>query len=58
MVQISLKADESNPDTTVLTLTASLIGHISEDLMSCLDDGWQQLFGEGGLKSYIENNGN
>ena len=58
VVQISLKADESNPHTTVLTLTDSLIGHVSEDLMSCLDDGWRQLFGEGGLKSYIENNGN
>lgn len=55
VVQIALEANDSRPDdATVLTLTDSLIGHVTEDLVSCLDDGWQQLYGEGGLKSYVE----
>lgn len=53
VVQISLRDGETQ-ETTVLTLTDSLIGHVSDELLGCLDDGWRQLFGEGGLKSYVE----
>lgn len=55
VVQIALAANTETPEErTTLTLTDSLIGHVSEDLLSCLDDGWRQLFGEGGLKSHVE----
>jgi uncharacterized protein YndB with AHSA1/START domain len=55
VVQISLQPGESR-DTTVLTLTDSLIGHVSDDLLSGLDDGWRQLYGEGGFKTHVESN--
>ena len=54
VVQIALASKRGSDNTTVLTLTDSLIGHVTEDLLSCLDDGWRQLYGEGGLKSHIE----
>jgi len=55
VVQISLEPGEGASETsTVLTLTDSLIGHVHDELLGSLDDGWRQLFGEGGLKSYVE----
>ena len=51
VVQIELSA---NGDATTLKLTDSLIGHITAELASSLDQGWRQLYGEGGLKSYVE----
>ncbi len=52
VVQISLEpiGDES----TRLTLTDSIIGHLSDDLVASLDEGCRQLFGEGGLKGFVE----
>ncbi len=55
VVQISLQAGAS-AERTLLTLTDSLIGHLSDDLLSSLDDGWRQLYGEGGLKTHVESN--
>ena len=52
VVQITLK--ESGGGGTQLTLTDSIIGHLSDDLVSSLDGGWRQLYGEGGLKSFVE----
>ena len=55
VVQIALEPGKEDPESaTVLTLTDSLIGHMNDELLSCLDDGWRQLYGEGGFKSYIE----
>ncbi len=54
VVQISLEAAKDDDGKTTLTLTDSLIGHVTEDLVSCLDEGWRQLFGDGGLKSHVE----
>lgn len=57
VVQIALDPDEDSPeDVTRLTLTDSIVGHVTEDLVSCLDEGWRQLYGEGGLKTYVEAN--
>ena len=52
VVQISLEKIED--DSTLLTLTDSIIGHLSDDLIASLDGGWRQLYGEGGLKSHAE----
>ncbi len=52
MVQITLELDGDN--STVLKLTDSLIGHISEGLLDSLDEGWHQIYGDGGLKSFVE----
>ncbi|MCB1096632.1 MAG: SRPBCC domain-containing protein [Verrucomicrobiae bacterium] len=55
VVQIALAPDEDRPaEATVLTLTDSLIGHVSDHLMSSLAEGWGQLYGEGGLKTHVE----
>ena len=56
VVQVSLSDPKNGGEgkTTRLTLTDSLIGHLSDELLSGLDDGWRQLYGEGGLKSYLE----
>lgn len=55
IVEISLSPGKENPDnTTLLTLSDSLIGHISDEMTSSMVDGWQMLYGEGGLKSYVE----
>lgn len=51
IVQIAL-TDQS--DVTSLVLSDSLVGHLTEDLLKSLESGWLQLFGEGGLKSYVE----
>jgi hypothetical protein len=45
---------EAGEDTTKLTLTDSLIGHLTEELLGNMVDGWRQLFGDGGLKSHLE----
>ncbi len=52
VVQITLKPAADG--RTLLTLTDSIIGHLSDDLTSSLDEGWRQLYGEGGLKSFVE----
>lgn len=55
VVQIALSPSEADPDgSTTLVLTDSLIGHVTDDLVSSLDEGWRQLYGDGGLKSYVE----
>lgn len=36
------------------TWTAALIGHLNDETLDCLDEGWRQLYGEGGLKTHIE----
>ena len=54
VVQIALESNSSSSKSTTLTLTDSLIGHVTEELLSCLDEGWRQLYGEGGLKSHVE----
>ncbi len=52
VVQIALA---ENPDgSTLLTLTDSLIGHLTEEHLASTKDGWRLLYGEGGLKSFIE----
>ena len=48
------RRDEAGEDTTKLTLTDSLIGHLTEELLGNMVDGWRQLFGDGGLKSHLE----
>ena len=52
VVQIALEALDG--EKTKLTLTDSIIGHVTEDLFSCLEDGWKMLYAEGGLKTYVE----
>jgi hypothetical protein len=54
MVQINLAPDKESLDSTRLELTDSLIGHINEEMLSCIGDGWKQIYGEGGLKSFVE----
>lgn len=55
VVQLDLAPVEGRANkATTLTLTDSLIGHVTDELTSSLDEGWQQLYGEGGLKSYVE----
>lgn len=55
VVQIALEPGETDPEhTTRLTLTDSLIGHVHDELLGCLDEGWRQLFGDGGLKTFAE----
>lgn len=55
VIQITLARNEGHPkEATVLTLTDSLIGHVTEELLSSLEEGWGQLYGEGGLKTYVE----
>ena len=54
VVQIELKPTGSG--RTLLTLSDSIVGHLSDDLLSGLDEGWRQLYGEGGLKSFVEVN--
>ena len=55
VVQINLAPSESRPDdATVLTLIDSLIGHVTEETMSSLGEGWGQIYGDGGLKTYVE----
>lgn len=55
VVQIALEPGKDSPgESTLLTLTDSLIGHIGDELLSCLDEGWRQLYGEGGLKTHVE----
>jgi uncharacterized protein YndB with AHSA1/START domain len=58
VVQIGLKPSASRPneEATLLTLTDSLIGHVSDALVASLEEGWGLLYGEGGLKFYIESN--
>ena len=57
VVQIALAPNKDRPENaTTLKLTDSLIGHVTEELVSCLDEGWRQLYGEGGLKTYVEAN--
>jgi uncharacterized protein YndB with AHSA1/START domain len=57
VVQISLKPGADDPEnSTLLTLTDSIVGHLTDDLVSGLDEGWNQLYGEGGLKTYVEAN--
>ena len=53
VVQIALATNESDSGTA-LTLTDSLIGYVTEDLTSSLDEGWSQLYGDGGFKTYVE----
>lgn len=52
MVQIALEPLDG--DRTKLTLTDSIIGHVTDDLFSCLEDGWKMLYADGGLKTYVE----
>lgn len=52
VVQINLSA--AGQDRTKLTLTDSLIGHLTDELLGNVKDGWNMLFGEGGLKSHAE----
>ena len=55
VVTITLAPSKSNPeDATVLTLQDSLIGHLTEETLDNMNEGWNQLFGEGGLKSFVE----
>ena len=54
VVQIALASRGKSDEATTLTLTDSLIGHVHDELLSGLDDGWRQLYGEGGLKTYVE----
>ena len=55
VVQIGLEPVEGREtEATILTLTDSLIGHVSDELADSLDEGWRQLYGDGGLKSYVE----
>lgn len=51
IVQIALSENEGG---TLLTLSDALVGHLSAELLQSLEDGWLQLFGDGGLKSYLE----
>ena len=51
VVQINL---ESSGPGTKLTLSDSLIGHLTDELLGNMADGWNLLFGEGGLKSCVE----
>jgi len=55
VVQIALETLEN--DRTKLTLTDSIIGHVTDDLFSCLEDGWRMLYADGGLKTYVESLG-
>lgn len=52
VVQIALES--AGNDQTKLTLTDSIIGHVTDDLFSCLEDGWKMLYADGGLKTYVE----
>ena len=55
VVQIAVEPLDSDPEkATLLTLTDSLIGHVHDELLDSLDEGWRQLFGDGGLKSFVE----
>ncbi len=55
VVQLALEPGADDPENaTRLTLTDSIIGHVTDDLMGCLDDGWRQLYGDGGFKSFVE----
>lgn len=55
IVQINLEPrEDAGGARTVLRLTDSLTGHIDDSLLASLDDGWRQLYGEGGLKSFVE----
>lgn len=51
VVQITLRAEGEG---TVLTLVDSLVGHVGEDMLASMDEGWRALLGEGGLKSHVE----
>ena len=51
VVQLALAPNDNG---TTLTLTDSLIGHVTDELASSLDEGWRQLYGEGGLKTFVE----
>ncbi len=56
VVQIALAPEPAAGESaTVLTLTDSLIGHVHDELLGSLDEGWRQVFGEGGLKTFVEN---
>ncbi len=55
VVQITLEAHSDRPDAeTQLTLTDSLIGQVTEETLTSLEEGWKMLYGDGGLKSYLE----
>ena len=55
MVQISLAASgEREADSAKLTLSDSLIGHLTDELLSNGQEDWGMLFGNGGLKPDLE----
>lgn len=55
VVQISLAASgERGAESTKLSLRDSLIGHLTNEFLSNVQEGWSMLFGGGGLKSYLE----
>ena len=51
VVQITLEPTGSG---TKLTLADSLVGHLTDETLSNMDEGWKMLYGEGGLKSFVE----
>jgi len=55
IVQINLESDPARGSTTTtLRLTDSIIGHLTDSLLESIDGGLRQLFGNGGLKAYVE----
>lgn len=53
VVQLELE-ETADGKATRLTLTDSIVGHLGEDLPDCLAAGWRQLYGDDGLKSFVE----
>ncbi len=51
VIMISLEESDGG---TLLTLTDSLIGNVTDEMLNSMDEGWKMLYGEGGLKTYVE----
>ena len=50
---LRIQLERQDDDTTRFTMTDTILGHVTSDCGTSIDEGWRQLFGDG-LKKHVE----